>query len=245
MKSTTKKLLTFVCATLALCLAQAPAAFAEKAQDSCVACHSDEDFLVKNKKLYRYFNEWKLSVHKQEGVSCTDCHGGNPKASDAKGAHAQMEALSFDRVPATCGKCHTDTLEGYQQSPHFKQLQKAGGMQGPNCVTCHSSISSVALNVSTVSQVCNQCHNEGTGFHAEIPRRAQNLLNHRYSINSFYRYISTKGEPAKTQAFLKEIDADLARLAVTWHTFDLNKVEEDTKAILARLQQKREEISKK
>ena len=59
----------------------------EREEDSCVDCHSDPDLLVKNKKLYDYFQEWSASVHKQEDVSCSDCHGGNPEVDDKDAAH--------------------------------------------------------------------------------------------------------------------------------------------------------------
>ena len=29
-----------------------------KGEDSCVACHRNPDFLVRNKKLYDYFRDW-------------------------------------------------------------------------------------------------------------------------------------------------------------------------------------------
>jgi len=63
--------------------AEAPATV----KDSCVACHRNPDFLVQNKKLYDYFRDWQLSIHQQNDVSCSDCHGGNPEIADQQGAH--------------------------------------------------------------------------------------------------------------------------------------------------------------
>lgn len=238
---------TIVCMlfTMFLFLGAVPVA-AETAEENnaCVACHKNPDFMVKNKKLYNYYNEWELSIHHQDGVLCHDCHGGDPLGKDKDQSHASMKAMTFDQIPQTCGKCHQDTLSGYQQSTHFKMLMKDDmGHPGPNCITCHNSISSVALNVSTVSAVCSQCHIPG--MKEDVPRRAQVLLNHLYSVSSFYRYISTKGDPMETRSFLNEINADRAKLATTWHTFDLNQIEMETKDILGKLKIKREEMLKK
>ena len=62
-------------------------AAAEKNVDSCVDCHRDPKFLVTNRKLYDYYQQWKASVHTQEGLSCADCHGGDPAKKDKDAAH--------------------------------------------------------------------------------------------------------------------------------------------------------------
>jgi formate-dependent nitrite reductase cytochrome c552 subunit len=50
--------------------------------NSCIECHGQPDLRVTEKKLYKYFREWELSIHAQEGVTCVDCHGGNPDKTD-------------------------------------------------------------------------------------------------------------------------------------------------------------------
>lgn len=223
---------------------------AAEAEDSCVDCHSNPAFLVTNRKLYVYFQEWTTSIHRQEGVSCSDCHGGDPTNPDEKGAHAgdlsasmPRSAVNFENIPPTCGECHEEVYRGYRQSPHFEHLiASETEAQGPNCVTCHGSINSAALNVNTVKDVCLRCHNDESDNHPEIPDQAKLLLNKFLSINRYYRYITIRGEPTQTREFFEELDAEVRSLSVDWHTFDLEKIEERTQKVLLSLREKRKEV---
>ena len=47
---------------------------------------------------------------------------------------------------------------------------------------------------------------------------------------------------AEASAFFRELDPQLHDLTVTWHTFDLDEVEEGTGEVLKTLKAKREEI---
>src|SRR6266700_4114341 len=51
-----------------------PAA-APKAETSCIHCHGGELFDDAGKAKVRHFG---VDVHAQVGLSCHDCHGGNP-----------------------------------------------------------------------------------------------------------------------------------------------------------------------
>lgn len=231
-------------------------AFAEppaKVEDSCVDCHRNPDFLVQNKKLYDYFRDWQLSVHAQYDVSCADCHGGNPEAAGKKEAHGtevvmdrEKSAIGFEHVPDTCGQCHDDFLEAYLQSNHFKHLVKAGQeQQGPNCVTCHGSMNTSVLDVTTVRAACARCHNEEMDNHPEIPDKARTILNKFLSIDRFHRYMSARLEADERQAFFAEVDPRIHALAVTWHGFDLEEIEPATRALVDLMKEKRSSLRKK
>ncbi len=222
------------------------------ANDSCIDCHSDPDLIVTNKKLFDYYKEWNKSVHKQEEVTCSDCHGGNPDVSDkakahggSKGARKMRRAVSFQNVPETCGQCHDDILDGYVKSNHFKHLKTRKQVKhGPNCVTCHGSLNSVALNVNTVSQTCQVCHNQKTQNNPEIPQKAEWLLNKFLSIHRLFRYITIKGRSADDLVFLKKAGTQIESLSEEWHTFNLKSFEQKTRLILDDLKGKRNEIRK-
>lgn len=243
-------------AMAALCLVTLPAwgATPKKASaNSCVDCHSDPNFLVQNKKLYEYFRNWRSSVHGQENVTCVDCHGGNPKAAGKEAAHGgqAMSAanpsspISYQNVPQTCANCHKDIYESYRQSEHFKHLQdNPDAKQGPNCVTCHGSVSIAVLNVGTVRQACERCHNKETGNYPEIPEQAEDILSRFLSINRFYRYIATQGDPQEVRAIFKTLDPRIKQLNAHWHTFDLDKVGKETREVVDLLKDQREKISK-
>ncbi len=218
--------------------------------DGCVACHENPDFLVTDKKLYDYFQSWRASIHGQEGVSCTDCHGGRSDVASKAGAHGTMSgasggetAVSFRRVPSTCGGCHEDFLQAYRKSRHSKLLKTDGqGQIGPNCVTCHGSLDARAPNVRSVRDTCQLCHNSVSGKHPEIPGRAEILLNDLNAIRSFRRYVSLRAKPEKMVEMLPVFDAGLEDLARLWHTFDLEGIDADTRKLLEFALAKQKEV---
>jgi len=225
---------------------------AEETKDSCVECHGEASFLVTNKKLYDYFQRWRLSIHRQEEVNCADCHGGNPQSSDKERAHRgdpnaakANSAVNFRNIPETCGGCHEDIYRGFRESAHFEHLVSKGQEdQGPTCVTCHGSINVAVLNVNTVEEMCRQCHNEETENSPENAPEARALLDRFLSIHRYYRYITVRGDPAETKRFFGQIDAQIHDLNVTWHTFDLDAIGEKTEAVLHALRSKRKEIAR-
>jgi len=229
-----------------------PAQWASAAEEanSCETCHSSPDFLVTNKQLYDYYQEWSQSVHEQEEVSCDDCHGGDAGASDADTAHAgglgastPTSGVHYKNVVDTCGTCHDEILEGFLNSEHFAHVEKdKGDKQGPTCVTCHGAINSEVLNVNSVAESCERCHNEKTDNHPDHPEEARKILNRFLSIHRFYRYITIRAEPLEAREFFEKIDPQLKKLVITWHAFDLEKIDHETTAILAALTAKRDEI---
>lgn len=226
-----------------------------KGQDTCVDCHSNPKFEVTNKKLFNYFQEWELSIHKNEDVSCADCHGGNKHIASKEGAHgnkvtiaAKESSVNFKRIPETCGKCHKDIYKGFKQSRHFEMLvRKKAEKQAPTCVTCHSSINSQALKVSTIKEACSKCHNIRSKNHQKVPLNAHMLLTRFRSIKRFNNYIKAKGDPndPKTKSIIEESNKKIKNLSVTWHTFDIDEIEVQTMKLLDFMKQKREQIKRK
>ncbi len=226
-----------------------PQAAAPEAKDSCVACHSDEAFMVTNRKLYDYYQNWQLSVHADAGVTCTDCHGGNPKASSKAEAHSgtagsatsSASRINFRNVPKTCAGCHEGIYEGYKQSKHFAHLNAKGkSAQGPNCVTCHGSVNAGILHADTVRGVCSKCHNKKTKNHPEVPDRASTMLIRFLAVDRFTHYVTTRGESQEAQTFIKELAPRRAELSQVWHTFDLQQIDVKTRALLDQLKKERE-----
>jgi hypothetical protein len=250
-------------ATLLLLLAAGSAGAAEKARksgkpaapNSCVTCHGNHDFMVQNKKLFDYYQAWKLSIHGVSGVMCHECHGGNPAQADKAAAHgtAMLSAgqagspTSYQNVPDTCARCHDDVYQNYRRSKHFENLQvtdKGKDKQGPNCVTCHGSVNTTVLNVTTVRNTCSQCHNKDTGNYPEIPEQAEAVLSQFLSVHRYYRYIATRGDAATIKAIFKVIDPRVKRLNASWHTFDLDKVTRETLDLIEFLKVQRDQLQR-
>lgn len=220
-------------------------------EGSCITCHKDPNFLVTNKKLFDYFREWKQSIHGQEGVGCSDCHGGNPLARTKLKAHGPKgigatnpgSPTSYKRVPKTCAQCHEDFYTYYRQSSHFKRLvSKDPKRQGPNCVTCHASVNTMVMNFNTVRNTCAQCHNEESKNNPEIPGQAEELLRKFLSIHRFYRYLTVRGGVLEDDEIFHRIKRDTEDLFTSWHTFDLPTIEKKTNRLLTLLKEKRNEI---
>lgn len=236
---------------LCLLLPVPESATAGEVRDSCVDCHSDPGLLVTNRKLYDYFQKWSESVHKQEEVTCTDCHGGDPSVADKAGSHKgdlqaskRSSAVNFRNVPQTCGECHDEIYEGFRKSKHFEHVvAKKQQDQGPTCVTCHGSINVAVLNVNTVEQTCSRCHNDESENHPETPEKARSLLNRFLSIHRYYRYIAVRGDPVETREFFEAVDGAIRELSVTWHSFDLSEIEGKTETLLDSVKQKRGELA--
>ncbi|MCZ6601530.1 MAG: hypothetical protein O6952_00835, partial [Planctomycetota bacterium] len=76
-----------------------PAAGAEA--DECSVCHEKESVAEDS------------GVHGPSGISCVDCHGGDPEASEAASAHSTERgfrgAIGRLGVPILCGDCHART----------------------------------------------------------------------------------------------------------------------------------------
>ncbi len=233
-----------------VCLPSFAAASAPKSEGSCLVCHSAPDFLVTNKKLYDYYQEWSRSIHKREEVTCSDCHGGNPDVADKAGAHGgelgggeASSAVNFQNIPRTCGQCHDQIYDAYRESKHFEHLvENQEEQQGPNCVTCHGSINVEVLNVETVSDSCARCHNEETEIQSEVPDRAERVLHGVVFVDRFYRYVAMEESATGSREFFNQVDRKIDRLSVVWHTFDLDDLEEKTRTIFELLSEKHRKL---
>lgn len=149
---------------------------AQQPNDSCIACHSAlETPAGEPAKLI------EGDVHHQAGLSCADCHGGDPKdfsmgaMSPAKGFHGVSKKA---QVPELCARCHsnpgymrrynpgirTDQYSEYLTSVHGKRL-KRGDTKVASCVDCHSvhdilpvSDPRAPVNPANVAGTCAKCH---------------------------------------------------------------------------------------
>jgi len=208
--------------------------------DSCVDCHRDPTFRVKNKKLFDYFRQWEGSIHDEAGVSCIDCHTGNSNAADKETAHAGMlppsdpkSRVSYKNVPKTCSDCHFDVYENFIQSKHYKALMEKD--IGPNCVTCHGSLSTEIYFSSAVVKTCANCHNSETKNHPEIVETADQIL-HRLSVSGMYRkWTSLHYESAGTPEVMKNTDALYQGIARSWHQFDFEQTDRDSESLMLEL----------
>ena len=92
-------------------------------KNSCIECHQGlED------KLLAPVEAFKLDVHQKFGLSCKDCHGGNPSAEDINLAKDKTfkGVPSRKQVPAFCASCHSNLTYMKNYNPRLRVDQLMG-----------------------------------------------------------------------------------------------------------------------
>jgi hypothetical protein len=103
----------------------------------------------------------------------------------------------------------------------------------------------MTLDVATVESACKRCHDAETGIDPEVPAEARATLNKFLSIARFHRYVAARMEPVEAARFFQQIDGRVEALSVLWHTFDLERIDRETQAVIDVMREKRDEIRKK
>ena len=156
-----------------------------KPETSCIHCHGSEMFDDAARAKVRHFN---VDVHSQVGLSCHDCHGGNPDpklGDDLAGAmdpkykpNPYVGAPKRTGIPDFCGRCHSsaaymnrfnpaarvDEVSEYWTSHHGQKL-KSGVTDVATCIDCHSvhdirrkGNPEAPVYPTHVAETCGHCH---------------------------------------------------------------------------------------
>ena len=156
-----------------------PASKAPPSRSACVECHLQlADAALEPAK---HASE---DIHFQKGLSCHDCHGGNPAADpdDVMAAHDEKKGWTGKpgrlQIPVFCGKCHADAafmkrfdpmarvdqLSEYRTSVHGRR-NATGDARVAVCVDCHGvhGIRAVkdprsSVFPTRVADTCGRCH---------------------------------------------------------------------------------------
>jgi hypothetical protein len=178
---------------LAALVLVAQVAAAQIATTSCTRCHGGEMFDQAARAKISHFNN---DVHSQVGLSCHDCHGGNPDLKLAEDPGAAMDpafkanpyrgAPKRSEIPDFCGRCHSnaaymnkfnpaarvDEVSEYWTSHHGQMLRK-GIEDVATCVDCHSvhdirrkGNPESPVYPTHVAETCSRCHSDVKRMHA-------------------------------------------------------------------------------
>ncbi len=171
----------FVVAMLALAAAGSATAQVEAEKPSaCVGCHEQ---LVEH--LLEPLEHWDADVHREIGLGCVGCHGGNPAPELVDDAEASMSpAAGFRPKPERlqiaefCGNCHADVdfikrfnprarvdqLAEYRTSTHGIRAL-AGDPVPATCTDCHGvhgirrvNAPDSPVHARNVPETCARCH---------------------------------------------------------------------------------------
>ena len=176
-------------ASLALLLAlTAVTAWGQKKDStSCLQCHGSDMFDAAARAKIHTF---PADVHAQVGLSCHDCHGGNPDPRLGQDMTAAMDpnfkanpyrgAPKRTAIPDFCGRCHAsaeymkrfnpgmhvDQVTEYWTSKHGELLRK-GDTNVATCIDCHSvhdirrkSQPESPVYPTHVGETCSRCHSD-------------------------------------------------------------------------------------
>ncbi len=160
---------------------------------NCITCHMDmtggeplESLDPDMARIVRPVVDWQESVHREVGVLCVDCHGGDPTdmgiAMDPDEGGFKGKPAKAD-IPALCGKCHgdarlmrkynqrSDQLSLYTGSIHGIALLKKGDGEAASCTDCHGQHKILrvkdpksTVNRANVAETCGECHSKKDVF---------------------------------------------------------------------------------
>ena len=205
---------------------------------SCTECHQDPDWRIKNRKLYDYYHQWEGSIHDEAGVVCSDCHGGDPEATQKEAAHgmhidpADRESpVHYQNLATTCGGCHQAVYQNFVASTHYRKLKQDDA--APHCGTCHGAMNA-QVEHQFINPICDTCH-DGQAL-PDVTPQARRIL-HQLKVAKAYLgwthlYYAEKGEPHK----MDRLQRQFTQIADAWHQFKLDTTEEESKELLIELQ---------
>jgi hypothetical protein len=144
--------------------------------EMCGRCHSDAAYMRQFDPGLRVdqVDEYWTSRHGQllresddpAVATCIDCHpahGIRPPDDPASTVHPA-------NIVSTCGRCHsdaarmagrdirTDQVAEYTTSVHGRLLLEEGDLSAPVCNDCHGNHGAAPPGLSSVRNVCGQCH---------------------------------------------------------------------------------------
>ncbi|MFZ2054533.1 MAG: cytochrome c3 family protein [Candidatus Aminicenantales bacterium] len=144
-------------------------------KNSCVDCHLETEDTLKAPA-----ESFAADVHKQYGLGCQDCHGGNPAQEDVELAKDRSfrGAPKRAEIPEFCGSCHSDSAYMRRFNPNLRvdqltlywtsrhgQLHKKGDATAAVCTDCHGVHGIQAANFPksltfawNIPQTCGRCH---------------------------------------------------------------------------------------
>ncbi len=207
-------------------------------QNVCIDCHTSDLMKEEYKKVPA---EWRQSWHYKNGVSCQDCHGGDPR--DA--ARSMLPEAGFvgvpkpKEVPQFCGKCHLGIKDNFLESGHGKALMTTG--RGPSCVLCHGSHNIQKASIEIISpKLCGVCHK----YDRAREMKASLLLTEQ-KINEIDRRLKTlKAGLIATQDEEKSLFQTQAEYRTLFHTVDVKLVQDRTAEFTKKLDVLNQQVQK-
>lgn len=181
---------------------------------SCISCHAQLDGAALEPTRHTHDD-----IHFLRGLSCHDCHGGNPAGAegDIDASHDEKKGWrgkpKRTEIPTFCGTCHADAaymkkfdphkrvdqLSEYRSSVHGKR-NALGDTKTAVCIDCHGvhgirAVSDARSSVyrTRLADTCGRCHaNDELMRSYGLP--ASQLADYKTSVHA--RALYEKGDTA-------------------------------------------------
>ena len=131
----------------------------------CGVCHVDilNDFLASR--------HW-IEEDDPANLTCVSCHDPHFKIEQSRHTTHGWKI----HLVESCSKCHTEEVANYEDSQHFRQLQR-GNLEAPICSDCHAEHRVLSprdpnslVSVAKLDLTCTRCH---AGYEASIHRTSE------------------------------------------------------------------------
>jgi hypothetical protein len=225
----------------------------------CVSCHSK---LIEPLRVSNHYFDWHRSMHKEKGVGCEKCHGGDPTIADSQKAHAGVlkssdpqSRLHPQNLPETCGACHRAVVNAFVQSTHYQRLKGPGF--GPTCTSCHVHMATTAIySPQETAVLCSHCHNTINGMlppRPEIPERGSQAIMAIKRANGVVEWANLLLAEGRKRGLhldaeqdeMKMVEALLSDAKLRWHTFATDAVRRNADAAFIKGAKVKDALSKK
>jgi formate-dependent nitrite reductase cytochrome c552 subunit len=172
-------------------------------RSNCMECH-----LKAGRELTLAVRDFSHSVHDLNGLTCYDCHGGNP--DDDASAHEEEFDFIGTKLSAhlkQCSSCHDEPAQHLASGPHHWDFSKRINTKYPMCIDCHGN-HDVGNPPSdfTLLTVCQDCHEE---LEKDYPAYAQVVSKNDalWSVMSQVRERCLHAPEPMPEQFQAELDA--------------------------------------
>jgi hypothetical protein len=209
----------------------------------CIECHG-----AQSGRLGEPVKLWRESIHAQNGISCNNCHGGDPSdmANAMSPQRGFLGAPKNDEIPDFCGRCHIRVKEDYLQSAHGRAL----GRGGPQCVTCHGNHAIRMASPDLINrESCTRCHSYGRAetIKSAIVGTDQVISNLEEKLNGLHRLgFDTKEMKDKVfsvrnqfHSLFHSVDVEKVRAQTAGFQKDLEPVRTQVAALQGKLSQRK------
>jgi hypothetical protein len=157
-------------------------------ETACTLCHGNADTF--DDEGVRRVRDFLGGVHAEVGLSCEDCHGGNPDPALSEDMELAMDpgfapnpyrgVPERPAIPGLCGRCHSDPafMRRYKPDPRVDQEQEyrtshhgqklaEGDANVATCIDCHGIHGILRIDnpeapvyPTRVADTCGGCHRD-------------------------------------------------------------------------------------